>query len=276
MIKRFAPTGAAIPVPYVEEEVRMRFRVQSFVNLACACALLAAVPACAEEQATPSSTPATTEAVKTEAVKTETAKPVEKVAPAATDAAIKAIDAQIAKAAVNKKDAGWRTKLPLPAVVKFDAAKSYFAHMSTNKGEVVIKFMPAVAPLHVTNFIYLTRLGYYDGLSFHRVITNFMAQGGCPLGSGTGGPGYGFNGEFTPTARHNRPGLLSMANAGPGTDGSQFFLTFVATPWLDGKHTLFGEVVSGLDVLKALEAKGSQSGATSERLLMTKVTVEVK
>ncbi len=271
MMERFVSIGTAIPVPYVEEEVRMRFRIQSFVNLACACAWLAAAPVRAEDPVTPSATPAAVEAAKT-----EVAKPVVKAVPAAADAAIKAIDAQIAKAAVNKKDATWRTKLPLPTAVKFDAAKSYFAHMSTNKGEVVIKFMPAVAPLHVTNFIYLTRLGYYNGLLFHRVITNFMAQGGCPLGSGTGGPGYGFNGEFSPTARHNRPGLLSMANAGPGTDGSQFFLTFVATPWLDGKHTLFGEVVSGMDVLKALEAKGSQGGTTSEQLLMTKVTVEVK
>jgi cyclophilin family peptidyl-prolyl cis-trans isomerase len=119
-------------------------------------------------------------------------------------------------------------------------------------------------------------MGYYDGLSFHRVITNFMAQGGCPLGNGMGGPGYGFNGEFSPNARHNRPGLLSMANAGPGTDGSQFFLTFVPTPWLDGKHSIFGEVTSGMDVVKLLEAKGSQSGATSEKLSMGKLYIEVK
>jgi cyclophilin family peptidyl-prolyl cis-trans isomerase len=119
-------------------------------------------------------------------------------------------------------------------------------------------------------------MGFYDGIVFHRVITKFMAQGGCPLGNGSGGPAYGFNGEFSPTVKHNRPGLLSMANTGqPNSDGSQFFLTFVPTPWLDGKHTLFGEVVSGMDVLKALEAKGSQSGATSEKLMMTKVTIEV-
>jgi cyclophilin family peptidyl-prolyl cis-trans isomerase len=103
-----------------------------------------------------------------------------------------------------------------------------------------------------------------------------MAQGGCPLGTGTGGPGYQFDGEYSPTVKHNKGGYLSMANAGPGTDGSQFFLTFVATPWLDGKHSIFGEVVEGTDVLKALEALGSQSGRTSERLTMDKVTIETK
>jgi cyclophilin family peptidyl-prolyl cis-trans isomerase len=130
--------------------------------------------------------------------------------------------------------------------------------------------------MHVTNFIYLSRLGFYDGLSFHRVISGFMAQGGCPLGTGTGGPGYQFGGEFSPAVKHEKGGLLSMANAGPGTDGSQFFLTFVPTPWLDGKHTIFGEIVEGMDVMKKLEAAGSQSGRTSEPLKMEKVTIEVK
>jgi cyclophilin family peptidyl-prolyl cis-trans isomerase len=130
--------------------------------------------------------------------------------------------------------------------------------------------------MHVSNFIYLTRLGFYDGVPFHRVITGFMAQGGCPLGTGTGNPGYGFGGEFSETVKHDTPGLLSMANAGPGTDGSQFFLTFVPTPWLDGKHTIFGKVVEGMDTLKKLEAAGSRGGATSEPLKMTKVTIEVQ
>jgi len=103
-----------------------------------------------------------------------------------------------------------------------------------------------------------------------------MAQGGCPLGTGTGDPGYRFGGEFSPKVKHDKGGLLSMANAGPGTDGSQFFLTFVPTPWLDNKHTIFGEVVEGMDTLKKLEAAGSQGGATSEPLKMEKVTVEVQ
>jgi cyclophilin family peptidyl-prolyl cis-trans isomerase len=192
------------------------------------------------------------------------------------DKAVQAIDAQITAAKVDKKKQGWKTSLPAPKSVTFDPAKTYLAHMKTNKGDITIKFLPAVAPMHVTNFIYLTRLGFYDGLSFHRVITGFMAQGGCPIGNGTGSPGYGFNGEFKSDVKHDKGGLLSMANAGPGTDGSQFFLTFVPTPWLDGKHTIFGEVIEGQDVLKTLEAAGSQSGRTSEPLKMEKVTIEVK
>ena len=192
------------------------------------------------------------------------------------DKAMQQIETQIANAKVDTKNPSWRTALTKPTVATFEADRSYYARMVTNKGTILIKFMPKVAPMHVTSFIYLTKLGFYDGLSFHRVITNFMAQGGCPLGTGTGGPGYKYDGEFSSSVKHDKGGLLSMANAGPGTDGSQFFLTFVATPWLDGKHTIFGEVVEGQDVLKKLEAAGSQSGRTSEPLKMEKVTIEVK
>jgi peptidyl-prolyl cis-trans isomerase B (cyclophilin B) len=192
------------------------------------------------------------------------------------DSAMQQIDQFIATAKIDKTKPGWKTSLPKPPVATFDKAHTYFARMVTNKGVVLIKFLPAVAPMHVTNFLYLTKLGFYDGIPFHRVITGFMAQGGCPLGTGTGNPGYGFNGEFSPSVKHDKGGLLSMANAGPGTDGSQFFLTFVPTPWLDGKHTIFGEVVEGMDVVKKLEAAGSQSGKTSEPLSMTKVTIELK
>ena len=195
----------------------------------------------------------------------------------AGDKAVKQIEDFIAKSNIDKTKDGWKTSLPKPEMATFDPTHNYFIRMETNKGPILIKFLPAVAPMHVTNFIYLTKLGFYDGLSFHRVITEFMAQGGDPLGNGRGGPGYGFDGEFkTDVAKHDKPGILSMANAGPGTDGSQFFLTFKATPWLDGKHTVFGEVVEGLDTLKKLEAAGSQSGATSEPLSITKATIEVK
>jgi cyclophilin family peptidyl-prolyl cis-trans isomerase len=191
------------------------------------------------------------------------------------DVAIQQIDQQIAKANVDKTGASWKTKLPKPEKVAFDPKHKYFAMMETNKGLVKIEFLPDVAPMHVTNFIYLSRLGFYDGLSFHRVISGFMAQGGCPLGTGTGGPGYQFGGEFSDSVKHTTGGLLSMANAGPGTDASQFFLTFVPTQWLDGKHTIFGKVVEGTDVVKKLEAAGSQSGKTSEPLKIDKVTIKV-
>lgn len=195
---------------------------------------------------------------------------------AGEDKTVQAIDEMIQKANVDKAKSNWRTSLPKPQKAAFEAGKSYYAKMETTKGVVRIRLLPDVAPMHVTSFIYLTRLGFYDGLSFHRVITEFMAQGGCPLGSGTAGPGYEYDGEFSPAVKHNKPGLLSMANRGPGTDGSQFFLTFVPTPWLDGKHTIYGEVVEGFDTLKALEAAGSQSGRTKEPLKMDKVTIEVE
>ena len=192
------------------------------------------------------------------------------------DKAIMTIDEMIAKAKVDKSKPNWKTTLKKPEVVTFDPAHTYVAVMQTNKGAVRIKLLPAVAPMHVTSFIYLAKLGFFDGLPFHRVIPGFMAQGGDPLGNGTGDPGYRFEGEFKPDVKHDRPGLLSQANAGPGTDGSQFFLTFVATPWLDGKHTIFGEVVGGKETLKALEAAGTQSGRTTEPLRIDKVTIEVE
>jgi cyclophilin family peptidyl-prolyl cis-trans isomerase len=181
----------------------------------------------------------------------------------------------VANATVDTTQSGWRTKIPKPSQLPFTPGQTWRARMATSKGEVVIRLLPDTAPMHVTSFAYLARLGFYDGLSFHRVIPRFMAQGGCPLGSGTGGPGYRFDGEFAPGVVHDKPGLLSMANAGPGTDGSQFFLTFVPTPWLDGKHTIFGEVQGGESVLQALEACGSASGKPSEKLVMEKVTIEV-
>jgi cyclophilin family peptidyl-prolyl cis-trans isomerase len=139
-----------------------------------------------------------------------------------------------------------------------------------------IRLLAETAPRHVAAFAYLARLGFFDGLAFHRVISAFMAQGGCPTGDGTGGPGFQMDGEYDPKVRHDRKGLLSAANAGPGTDGSQFFLTFVPTPWLDGKHTIYGEVVEGLEVLDALEKGGSQSGKPREPMSIGSVVVEAQ
>jgi peptidyl-prolyl cis-trans isomerase B (cyclophilin B) len=119
--------------------------------------------------------------------------------------------------------------------------------IKTNKGDIHIKLFPDLTPITVANFINLAQRGFYNGLKFHRVIEDFMIQGGCPLGTGTGGPGYKFKDEFDATLKHNKPGILSMANSGPNTNGSQFFITHVPTPWLDGKHSVFGEVVSPED-----------------------------
>lgn len=119
--------------------------------------------------------------------------------------------------------------------------------MHTNKGDIHLTLFAPKTPKTATNFLELAKKGYYDGLRFHRVIPNFMVQGGCPQGSGRGGPGYTFEDEFDPSLRHDAAGILSMANAGPGTNGSQFFITHEPTPWLDGKHTVFGKVVSESD-----------------------------
>lgn len=121
------------------------------------------------------------------------------------------------------------------------------AIMETSKGTIRIKLFADQTPVTVANFVNLIQHGFYDGLKFHRVISDFMIQGGCPHGTGTGGPGYRFQDEFLPELKHNKPGILSMANAGPGTNGSQFFITHVPTPHLDGRHSVFGEVLGQED-----------------------------
>ena len=123
------------------------------------------------------------------------------------------------------------------------------AVFQTVKGDIRVKLFPGEAPLTVANFVNLAKRGYYDGLKFHRVIANFMIQGGDPTGSGMGGPGYQFADEFSPLRRHDSAGVLSMANSGPGTNGSQFFITHGPTPHLDDKHSVFGKVLSGQDVV---------------------------
>ena len=205
------------------------------------------------------------------------AKPKKEAAMSGTpDAAIAEIDKFIAEKKIDKTNASWKTTLPQPPKLTFAPGKKYLWVLETNKGAIRILLEPAVAPMHVSSTIYLARLGFYDSVVFHRVISGFMAQGGDPLGVGTGGPGYKYEGEFGPAAKHDKPGILSMANAGPGTDGSQFFITFVPTPHLDGRHSVFGEVVGGMDVVKKLEAAGSPSGKTSEPLSITKATIVVE
>ena len=184
-----------------------------------------------------------------------------------------AIDDFIAQHNIDKTNPKWKTSLPKPPQVAFDG-KTYYWDLETTVGPITIRLLPDVAPMHVSSTIYLTQLGFYDGLAFHRVIPRFMAQGGDPLGNGRGGPGYRYEGEFDDSVRHDRPGLLSMANAGPGTDGSQFFITFVPTPHLDGKHTIFGEVTDGMEAVESLEqwrAKGSSH--TSDRMEISKAKI---
>ncbi len=128
------------------------------------------------------------------------------------------------------------------------------AQINTNKGIIKLNLFYKEAPITVSNFVNLAKRGYYNKLSFHRVINDFMIQGGCPLGTGTGGPGYQFDDEFHPDLKHEKPGILSMANAGPGTNGSQFFITHIETPWLDNNHTVFGSIVDkdDQDVVNAI------------------------
>jgi cyclophilin family peptidyl-prolyl cis-trans isomerase len=130
-----------------------------------------------------------------------------------------------------------------------DLEKDYQAILHTDKGDITINLFEKRVPKTVNNFVFLSKQGFYDGTIFHRVILNFMVQGGDPTGTGSGGPGYSFKDEFHEDLEHNKPGIVSMANAGLNTNGSQFFITHVPTTWLDGKHSVFGEVVDGMEVV---------------------------
>ena len=164
------------------------------------------------------------------------------------------------------------------------------ATFETNRGTFKVKLYADKAPKTVENFVGLAdgtkewtdpktkakvKKPFYDGLTFHRVIKDFMIQGGCPKGDGTGDPGYKFADEFAPGLKHDKPGLLSMANAGPNTNGSQFFITTVATPWLDGKHAIFGEVTEGMDVIRTIESTKTAPGDRPvEPVVVKKVTIQ--
>ena len=147
---------------------------------------------------------------------------------------------------------------PMAPTGTLDLTKSYAARFKTERGEIVCELFAADAPMTVENFINLARAGFYDGTTFHRVIPGFMAQGGDPTGTGTGGPGYTFRDELSAKRRHEGPGVLSMANAGPNTNGSQFFITFAATPHLDGRHAVFGRVTSGMDAVSSIRERDPQ------------------
>jgi len=162
-----------------------------------------------------------------------------------------------------------------PPAMVIDPAKQYIATIEAEKGNIVIELYADKAPNTVNNFVFLAREGFYDNTTFHRVIKDFMAQGGDPTGTGRGGPGYRFADEFDTTLRHDGPGVLSMANAGANTNGSQFFITFAATPWLDGKHAVFGKVIKGLDVLQKISIRDPQTATTPGDLIKT-IRIEEK
>jgi cyclophilin family peptidyl-prolyl cis-trans isomerase len=160
-----------------------------------------------------------------------------------------------------------------PPKMSLDPAKRYRATVKTDKGDIQLDLESSRAPKTVNNFVFLARQGYYDGVIFHRVIADFMAQTGDPTGTGTGGPGYTFGDEFHPRLRHDGPGVLSMANAGANTNGSQFFITYVATPWLDDKHSVFGRVSGGMDVLLSIpERDPSRRDAPAVRIHTIEIT----
>lgn len=192
------------------------------------------------------------------------------------DPAIKKVNDFIEKQEIDKTDTSWKTKLAKPPLLTFSPDKDYFWDLQTNQGNLTIKLLSKSAPMHVSSTIYLTKIGFYDDLTFHRVIPGFMAQGGDPIGNGTGNPGYKYAGEFDAKDSHSEAGTLSMANSGPDTDGSQFFITFKPTPFLDGKHTVFGKVVTGIeDSLMKIESLGSRRGKTKELIKIIKASIRV-
>jgi cyclophilin family peptidyl-prolyl cis-trans isomerase len=161
-----------------------------------------------------------------------------------------------------------------PPALAIDPNKKYKAKLKTSKGDIVIELFADKVPNTVNNFVFLARDGYYDNTTFHRVIKDFMVQGGDPTGTGRGGPGYQFKDELDPSLKHSGPGILSMANAGPNTNGSQFFITHVATPWLDGKHAVFGKVVEGMDVVNAIPERDPGHARTPGESLINVEIVE--
>ncbi len=153
---------------------------------------------------------------------------------------------------------------PAAPAMSIDTSKQYTATFKTTRGDIVVQLFTKDAPVTVNNFVFLARDKFYDGTTFHRVIADFMVQGGDPTGTGRGGPGYRFADETKNNPNKHDRGVLSMANAGPNTNGSQFFITHVATPWLDGKHTVFGKVLKGLEVVDAIRQGDKLTTVTIE------------
>jgi len=193
------------------------------------------------------------------------------------DPAIEQVETFIVESEIDNAKVGWKINgLPKPPQLIFSPDSKYLWNLQTNLGNISIELKAKESPYHVSSTIYLTTLGFYDDLTFHRIIPRFMAQGGDPVGAGVGGPGYYYMGEYDSDLSHNKAGMLSMANSGANTDGSQFFLTFKATPHLDGRHTIFGEVIEGFDTLKLIEKEGTRSGKTKTVVKILKATIDVQ
>jgi len=161
-----------------------------------------------------------------------------------------------------------------PPEIALDVQKQYTALLQTDNGDIKIKLFADKTPRTVNNFIFLVNQGFYNETIFHRVISDFMVQGGDPTGTGRGGPGYRFADEFHPQLRHDKPGVLSMANAGANTNGSQFFITHLPTPWLDNKHSVFGQVIEGMDVLLSIPPRDPQQSNTPVVHLKSIIIIE--
>ncbi len=194
--------------------------------------------------------------------------------PAPSDPALADIDRQIAAAKIDRKNPDWKFDVPKPRAAPFDPAKRYLAKVETNLGTVIFRLRPDWAPMHVTSFAYLARLGYFDGTPLYKVYRAARAEGGCPLGTGTGGPGYYLPLETTPDVKFDRRGLLASITY--DLDGSRFAVFFAPAEYLNGKLTIYGELEAGKDALDAIEAVGTPSGSSNVPVTVKAVTVEAR
>jgi cyclophilin family peptidyl-prolyl cis-trans isomerase len=195
--------------------------------------------------------------------------------PGSIPSALATVDALIEAHPVDTTKPDWKLEVHRPPPVAFPPESKYYWMLFTSEGRMKIELLPEFAPRHVGTIIYLTRLGFYDGLLFHRIVPNFMAQGGDPTATGKGGPGFRYAGEFPRKApRHTKRGVVSSANAGPRTDGSQFFILFKEADHLNGKHTVFGQVVGGFGTLRLMEHEGTEDGTPRRPVFIERAEIQ--